>query len=123
MSKILEDLINAGRGRPCGIFEGDPLAAEYSRRMTRNEKKRILHGGRICIKACECLKEYGMIREIPQRSITEGELLDLLWSNIGNGKRGNDAAEYVYKEIVKGEYPPRRRPYKKVPRIQKKQEN
>ena len=123
MNRVLEDFVNAGRGRRCGIFEGDQLAAEKSRELTRNERKRMLRGGRITVKVYEYLKESGMIREAPKGSITEGDLLDLLWANIGNKETGNDTAEYVYKIMVKEKYPSRSRSFDTAQRIWKRVEN
>lgn len=111
MSTVFEDFVNAGRGRPCGIFKGDPLAAEYSRRLTRSQRKKILRGGPISIVVCEYLVKSKIIRDvkISGTSITEKQLLELLWDNIGNSEGGNDRAEYLYKKMVKEKYPPPKR--------------
>jgi|GEM_PF-5955527 hypothetical protein len=124
MNKVKHDFVYVRSRKPGNIFEGDKLVAKLSKSMSRNKKKKWLREDINPPELCEYLSASGIIKEsssIPKGWITDWQLLDLLRRTIDENNLGNDRAEYLYKEIMKEKYPPRKRPYKKDHR--KKMEN
>jgi hypothetical protein len=94
-------------GKAEGIFEGDPEAWEMSRKISKNQKRKMKRYGIVPGCFFQYLARANVIREcdIPKEAKTIGWLLNRLrfYRYVSEGARS--MGEYLYREIIKGEIP------------------
>jgi len=91
--------------------------------MRKNQKRKYLRYGKIPGKSSKPQCKSGVAPPEPlhsTRNISEGQIMDNLWAQ---SKLGDDAAQYLYKEIMKKKYPPHSRSFDTAQRFWGRIEN
>jgi hypothetical protein len=93
------------------------------RGVSKNQKRKLRRYGKIPGKVSEPQNKSEISQPKsphPIADIGEGQLMDHLFAK---SKAGDDAAQYLYKEIIKRQYPPRSRSFDTQQRIWERVEN
>jgi len=103
---ILRDFVCADQ-RALAFFEGDRLAAEIAGRMSKHQRRLFFRFKRVPPAFYAYLQRAGIIRHgrIPQGGTTLDALLDLLRFYPYDNEQAQSIGEYLYREIIKGEFP------------------
>jgi hypothetical protein len=101
-NRVLVDFSNAS-----GFFEGDPEAWEISRKMSKNQIRKLRRRGIVPRHFFEYLATTDVIKQtdIPNKPMTIGDLLKGLRFYRYASEGARSMGEYLYREIIKGEIP------------------
>jgi len=108
MNRVLNDFVNSSRNaNGSGFFDGDPMAYDTARDLSKNQVRKLRRYELVPLHIFQYLARAGVIRQsdVPQGPKTKGWLLDFLrWYRYKN-EQSRSFGEYLYREILKADYP------------------
>ena len=105
--KVAPNKVFVDFGKGEGVFEGDPEAWEISRKMSKNQKRKLKRHGIVPSCFFQYLARIDVIKQtdIPNKPMTIGDLLKGLRFYRYASEGARSMGEYLYREIIKGEIP------------------